>query len=237
MFHPAQKLGRNLLRDDNDDTPSLKIAEPEESRSGLQRTFDLLNIGNYTVMGGLRGLTSGNDISVSQGISEGIKAGLFGGEDNRHTGSKWLGDTGWEPESLGGRFAKGAIGLGLDIALDPVTYIPLAGVIGAGVKGSGKLGMKASHGIPTLQKFAKQSGVKLADNSPQFMMKNFDNIAKQITDATYNKKISSLTKKYKQAGIHLDFTEADRIARYSSKKVDDILLKKLMMQFAYQHKA
>ncbi len=68
-------------------------------------------------------------IQMGQGLSVplqglGSLVGITGGvnPEHRYTMSDTLKQLGWDPESGAGRFARGALGLVLDVALDPMTY-------------------------------------------------------------------------------------------------------------------
>ena len=123
----------------------------DTKRSTLDRVFDALSIGTFLSAGVARGLIPNNDVSVSQGIEDALRAANpfgEGYEKGEHTYSKVLGDIGWNPTSFGGKFARGAVGLAGDIFLDPLTYATF-GVSGL-IKGSGKAATAASHAVGLL---------------------------------------------------------------------------------------
>ena len=128
-----------------------------EGRTLLDRGFDLLLTPNYAVAGAVDGMIR-DDKTVWQGFTGGLRAGLdvFGNgyEKGETTFSDVLESAGWKPESTFGKFAKGATGFVLDVALDPTTY--LTGGASALVKGTGRTGKVADD----LHKLANSNTVK-----------------------------------------------------------------------------
>lgn len=126
------------------------------SRTFLEEVFDLLSVGQYASVGKLKGVqrlskegkpiraglasagflpTKESIKGVAQGLS--ILPGWEGFKDPEdHSFSEYLGDSGWNPDSTVGKFAKGAIGFVGDVALDPLTYV--SGGAGGVLKGTGK---------------------------------------------------------------------------------------------------
>lgn len=189
-------------------------------RTILDRTFDALLTPNYMIAGTVRGIVR-DDLSPLGGFLQGLKAGNpFGqGYDKyEHTFGRVLEDVGWQPDSLGGKVAKGVVGFGLDVLLDPTTY--LSGGVSALVKGSGKANALATHGIT--EGMSKDSARKIIEDSlkqkaddayTDVIMRNSgkainpelierlanqkkDGILKQLDSAQLNKDAELLAKEY-----------------------------------------
>ena len=102
-----------------------KYKQADNSRGLVDRLFDMLQIGNYATAGALYNATDKDpNTSMLGGVVEGIKAGNPLGKGNE-SGEKVFGDVlgnvGWNPESMPGKVAKGAVGLAGDIFLDPLS--------------------------------------------------------------------------------------------------------------------
>jgi hypothetical protein len=114
------------------------VAPPHEDTpytrrpTGIWKAFDLLNRPQYMVSNIARRAT---DPSRSYGINDYVSGAVkgFTGEE-RSIGSDILKNLGWKGDKLGTKVGRGIVGFGLDIALDPLTYV---GGIGALTK-SGK---------------------------------------------------------------------------------------------------
>lgn len=143
---------------------------PKASRSTLDRSLDLLMTPVYTVAGFGDGLAQ-QWFNTNDSVQwytpytqawDGFKAGINffgqGDEHSEYTFGKVLGTAGWNPESTIGKIAKGTIGFGLDVALDPTTY--LTGGASAIFKGTGKTGKTA------------EAIAKVADELPKMQYDN-----------------------------------------------------------------
>lgn len=104
---------------------------PEKKGSGgpsfMSRIFDVLSRPNYAVANFAKGIVEGNPDLTD------ILEGLAGQE--KTTFGQIL-----KENQLGDNFTQGVLGLGLDVALDPLTYVGGAGLIG---KGKGLIGKEA----------------------------------------------------------------------------------------------
>ena len=112
--------------------------EAPKNRSMLNRVFSPLNVGQYAIAGFVKGIQQ-QDLNPVQGLLQGIYAANPLGQGNekwQHSFSDVLKNTDWQPESTAGKFVRGAVGMGLDIFLDPMTYVSLP--LGTALKGSGK---------------------------------------------------------------------------------------------------
>ena len=132
--------------------------ELEEERSLLDRTFDVLQVGNYTTANfandwvdlfkGNEGASFWKALNPFDDVAAGFRAANPFGEgsrDDQVTYSDVLENSGWKPESLGGKFAKGTVGFVGDVLLDPLTY--LSGGTSAIVKGTGRTGAQAVRAL------------------------------------------------------------------------------------------
>ena len=176
----------------------------DDNRTPIGRLFDLLSVGTYVSAGLARGLVSDNDISVWDGVVGGLKAANPFGDGyrkGRHTYSKVLDDMGWQPESTGGKIARGVVGFLGDVFLDPTTY--LTGGVSALVKGTGKAGVKATHQTAMASKMAKEMGIdmtgKVAKDLPEEVYKqvikkfaNNPNINKELVERLATKKATAV---------------------------------------------
>jgi ribosomal protein S18 acetylase RimI-like enzyme/tetratricopeptide (TPR) repeat protein len=63
---------------------------------------------------------------------------------DQHTYSDVLGATGWKPKSGLGKAARGTLGFGLDVALDPTTYLSF-GTVSVGEKALGKAAQRVAE--------------------------------------------------------------------------------------------
>lgn len=172
-------LANSLMRAEEEELEAIK------GRSGLDRVIDALMLPVYTGAGFVDGLIDGGvnkdgslqeDRNPFQGAWEGIKAGNpFGDgfEAGETTYSDVLHTAGWQPTSTLGKIAKGTVGFGLDVLLDPTTY--LTGGLSAVVKGTGRVG-KTAEGV-----------AKMADNIPYMQ---FDNTVKELVDKGINPKLA-----------------------------------------------
>lgn len=123
-----------------------------QERSLLDRTFDTLMIGNYASANyasdwvkfaqgkGSFGQAFNGVDDVWQGFKAGNPFG-DGSEEDEKTYSNVLGEMGWNPSSMIGKFAKGTVGFVGDVLLDPTTY--LTGGVSAVLKGTGRVGQTA----------------------------------------------------------------------------------------------
>lgn len=119
-----------------------KVAEKEEAikalggnvtekykRSNWDRIIDALQVGQYPVMSALYNATDNNpNTKVLQGLVDGLKSANPIGKDYKEGEKQFsdvLGNLGWNPQTTGGKVARGTVGLVGDIVLDPTTYIGL----------------------------------------------------------------------------------------------------------------
>lgn len=164
----------------------------DNKRGSFTRILDLLSVGTYMQAGLTRGLIRDNDISIVDGVGGALRAANpFGSgyERGRHTNTQVLDDLGWQPETTGGKVARGTVGFLGDVFLDPTTY--LTGGLSGLIKGTGKAGVKASHGVkavsgltPDVAKgiITKQSvkrGLKLTSSD---VLKEADTFVKKYND-------------------------------------------------------
>ena len=111
-------------------SPSAQANPYERKPIGLFKPLDYLNRGQYMVLNPLRRLTDPNkEYSIGE-IAKSSLAGLAGKERSETTDV--LENLGWKPTTLGGKVARGAVGLAGDILLDPTTYIPAGQLTKAG---------------------------------------------------------------------------------------------------------
>lgn len=115
-----------------------KSTSTPESPSLIGRIFDLLSRPRYAVANAVKGAVEGSNKSPLQDIL----AGLSGTQKTSY------GDV-LQSAGIGGT-AKTLLGLGLDIAADPVNFIPVAGIINK-VK-AGKQAAKAIPEVTAIQK-------------------------------------------------------------------------------------
>ncbi len=151
-------------------TGSPSAQEPTQ-RSVMTRALDLLSTPLYATAGLVKGLVDNNssdNISPIQGFVQGLEAGNPFGPGNpqaRYTYGKVLEAAGWQPTTLYGKIAKGVAGLGLDVLLDPTTY--LSGGTSAILKGTGLAG-KAAKSLEALghdSEIMKYVGQKAANQA------------------------------------------------------------------------
>ena len=115
----------------------------QEGRGVVDRLLDGMSAGNYAVAGALYNATDSNpNTGIVEGFTKGLAAGNplgAGSPQDERIFSDVLGNVGWNPQSLPGKVAKGAVGLGLDIALDPLTYVNPFSAASKVVKGTGSV--------------------------------------------------------------------------------------------------
>lgn len=156
--------------------PPLEI---DENRSFLDRTLDTLMLPTYAGAGFVDGLVDGSGEGTRtpwQGMIQGIQAGNPFGKGyikGETTYSDVLHSAGWQPEGTLGKIGKGVIGFGLDVVLDPTTY--LTGGISAGIKGTGRVGKSA------------EALAKLGDDIPYMQ---FDNTVRELTEKGINPQLA-----------------------------------------------
>src|SRR3990167_227681 len=125
----------------------LDLEEPQPARGllgGIQKFVDVLSTGEYVVGCILSG--------------KGIKAGV---EEKISPSDIILKNL--NPDSGAGKFAKGALGLAIDVAFDPTTYLTLG--TGSAIKVTAKSGAKvvlSKTGKEMLGELSKQVGEKAA---------------------------------------------------------------------------
>ena len=144
-------------------TPAITY-EREGKRTNWDRFGDALNIGVYPIAGAVKNLIDSDaSTTFGGGIAAGIKAanplgaGYTKGET---TWSDVYGEAGWNPTSLPGKIAKGALGFLGDVFLDPTTYLSFG--VGALLKGTGKAGVATTHAIAA-KKIMEKYGIDIAE--------------------------------------------------------------------------
>lgn len=184
----------------------------KNKRSGLDRVFDALSVGQYTTMGALKGVVD-EDTTVLGGMAGGLKAANpFGDgyDKGEHSFSDVLEESGWTPDSTAGKIFKGTVGLAGDIFLDPLTYLS-GGALGV-VKGSGKLG-KIAKKADALADIAKTSGL-VGD------FKSVDDVGKALIKKNYEElRKTGVTA---QEAITVARSKTDEVLSESKKVLDNI---------------
>ena len=133
----------------------------EEDRSIIDRLFDVMSIGNYTIAGAVKSFQDGG--SIWSGAWEGLKAANplgSGYTKGEVTWSDVLENGGWKTDTTGGKIARGAVGFLLDVLLDPLTYVSFGGA--AILKGTGKAALKSTHG-KLIRKVADEFSVDISE--------------------------------------------------------------------------
>jgi len=138
--------------------------ESQDRRSGLDRIFDALQVGQYTVAGAVRGIVS-KDHTVLGGIVGGLRAANplgQGFERGEASFTDVLSEAGWNPTSKKGKVARGIVGFAGDVLLDPLTYF--SGGATALLKGTGKVAAKIGPkvGRELVEKFGREAAEKIA---------------------------------------------------------------------------
>jgi hypothetical protein len=137
-----------------------KVATDKEKR-GFARVLDILNRGT-------EGSASFFDEALfdptQRDPSEAFAAGFLKGEGSVESFGELLEKSGWKPSSPVGKFMRAALGLSLDIGLDPTTYITLGtATIPRGVlKSVGPL-VKAGTAVGDIEKVLGKGGRKAAE--------------------------------------------------------------------------
>lgn len=173
-----------------------------DKRGVVDRLFDVLQIGNYATAGALYNLTDGDkNTGAIEGFVEGIKAGNplgKGNEEGEKVYSDVLGNLGWNPESMPGKIAKGAVGLTGDILLDPLTYINPFSALGKITKGTGTV-VKTKGGISTVKELSFNDAKKVVDRFYTARKKNIPS----LDNMDYQKEIINLQKSYNEKVQHI----------------------------------
>jgi|LGVF01.2.fsa_nt_gb hypothetical protein len=151
-------------------------AQSSYGRSGLDRVFDALQVGQYAVAGGVRGFikrdgwvfnpfTIGSrTIDALGGVIGGLRAANplgKGFEEGEASFTDVFSEMGWNPTSKLGKVARGVVGFAGDVLLDPLTYV--SGGTSAFLKGTqttAKVGAKVSAELT--EKFGREVAEKLA---------------------------------------------------------------------------
>lgn len=138
-------------------------------RGGLDRAIDALSVFNYPIAGLVKGFVDNDDkfgrITPLQGLMQGFEAADPFGQGNvrgETLFSDVLESAGWKPKTTDGKIAKGVVGFGLDVALDPSTYLTLG--VGAVAKGTGAAGARAMV-RNSAKAIAEREGIKLTDEA------------------------------------------------------------------------
>lgn len=192
-----------------------RVQPPDVSkRSVLDRTFDAMLVGNYTIAGAIDGAIR-DDKTVLEGITGGFKAanpfgkGFEEGEttfsDAIRSGLDRAGID--EPKSFMGKATVGTVGFVLDVLLDPTTYMTFG--TSALIKGSGKVGT-ATRTIEALAKenpqFAEgllKQGA-LTDEMAESIVKTA-NSGKKMSRVQLTEEVSEFKRKYNNLiGVNRD---------------------------------
>lgn len=134
-----ERVSRFTKYKETDEEKRKKMENLDESvgtkRSMLDRGLDLLSAGQYVSAGIAKGIVDEDSTVISNVLSGLSAANPFGkgNEAGEHSYSDVLEESGWTPDSLGGKIAKGTVGFLGDVFLDPTTYLTLG--IGAALKG------------------------------------------------------------------------------------------------------
>ena len=104
-----------------DDTPFTR------NPTGIWKAFDWLNRPQYAVSNIARRMTDPRRTYDVGDYATGAWHGLTGQE--RSIGSDILKNVGWTGNSLGHKIGRGVVGFGLDVALDPLTYVGGVGAL------------------------------------------------------------------------------------------------------------
>ena len=167
-----------------------------KKRTNLDRIFAPLLMPLHVSAGMVKGLIDPSS-TVLGNAWDGFKSGNpfgQGYEKGQTTYSDVLETAGWKPDTIGGKIAKGALGLVADVFLDPSTY--LTGGLSALVRGTGKAGVLASHGAETLAKLGEDVGVKVADGSVAMTKDLAEAVVKKRGLATTPEEISADAEKF-----------------------------------------
>lgn len=221
-------------------TPPSMQDNIQEKRGALMRIIDTMQVGQYPIAGFVRGLAR-DDLNPIQGMLQGLaSAQPFVNHSNlqnwRHSYSDVLGDLGWEPETTGGKIAKGAAGFVGDVLLDPTTYYTFG--LSGFLKGTGR-GAAAAAGIgerltektakSIVRADLKKRGIKL--NKEQFysrvdaLMRNSDKASgfrNPTTGITMSlKNLPFGERLFPNAGVK-EFMSADRVAAIGDRNLAPI---------------
>ena len=124
---------------------------------------DSLMVGVYPIAGAVKNAIDDDpDTTILGGFGKGLKSANPFGEDYKEGETTWsdvIGEAGWNPTSMPGKIAKGALGLVGDIFLDPITYLTFG--TSALLKGTGEAGVKASHALAS-SKILEKYGVDIS---------------------------------------------------------------------------
>jgi hypothetical protein len=120
---PIAKKADEILGKDK----SLFTKAKETLGKGLLTTLDIIQRPNFAVASGVKNIM---DTDPTTTFASGLKTGISG--ETKHTFTDVFSEVGWNPDTFGGKFAKGAAGFALDVLLDPTTYITFG--VGAGAK-------------------------------------------------------------------------------------------------------
>lgn len=186
------------------------IAPVNDKRSILDRTLDGLQVFNYTLAGGINNLIDDDpETGFWRGVGDGLRASNpfgKGYEPGEVTFSKVLDTAGWQPESGLGKFARGVVGFGLDVVLDPTTYL---GGVGLLVKGTGKVGATAKaidglakqYNVPTSMLNASGKLDKMTPEVAEYILKNSERAEglSKLSKADYDGTIDAFTRNYNRA--------------------------------------
>lgn len=122
----------------------------ERKPVGIFKLLDVLNRGQYAVVNPLRRLTDETRDYTAGEYLKSVWHGLTGKE--RSYTSDVLANLGWQPEDIGGKIARGAVGLAGDILLDPVTYLGLGPLTKVGKMAKAGAALKLGDTLLDLRK-------------------------------------------------------------------------------------
>lgn len=187
-----------------------------KKRSGLDRTLDTLMTPVYMSAGFVDGMIdgSGEDSRTAlQGMIDGLKAGNPFGDgytQGETTYSDVLHTAGWQPESTAGKIAKGVVGFGLDVLLDPTTY--LTGGASAIVKGTGRVGKGAEALGKATEEVARVT--RANQRVAELVGKGVDpNLAQRVAEKGLNKPLGDIA-----SATHMTEDMAKEIITYQMRK-------------------
>jgi len=132
--------------------------------TGVWKAFDYLNRPQYMVSNLIRRMTEPRRTYDGGDYAKAMWQGLTGQE--RSIGSDILKNVGWTGDTMGHKIGRGVVGFGLDVGLDPLTYV---GGIGALTKAgrAAKAGKLVKVGGKTLDIVGDISKIaKYADDIP-----------------------------------------------------------------------
>ncbi len=131
---------------------AVELATAKEKQGFFSRAIDILSRPQYAVSSAIKNILDDDETTTFFG---GLATGFTG--KTKTMGVDILEELDLakeEPETLGGKIAKGVAGFALDVLLDPLTYITFG--VGKGIQVAGKTLTKAGQQL--LEKGIKQAG-------------------------------------------------------------------------------